>query len=208
MNEVVDRIVKKIMQRLDRANKPIICNVSNRHFHLTSQHFEKLFGPAKTPTNIRNLVQPGQFACKEVLTIVSHKGKIENVRMIGPLRNYSQVEISRTDSYILGINPPIRESGDLKGAETLLLIGPYGQLELKEVCIIALRHIHFHPKDAEEFQVKDKDIVRIKAGNQDRELIFGNVICRVREDMALECHIDTDEANAAGVKNGDFVYIV
>ncbi|HRY30761.1 MAG TPA: PduL/EutD family phosphate acyltransferase, partial [Elusimicrobiota bacterium] len=152
-------ITQKIIQRLDRSQKPIVTNVSNRHFHCTQPTFEKLFGAGKKPAKLRDLVQPGQFACQETVTVRGPKGEIKNVRMIGPIRNYDQVEVSRTDCFGLGINPPVRDSGNLKGAAPITLVGPAGSVELKEGAIIALRHVHMHPKDAVDYGVKNMDYV-------------------------------------------------
>jgi len=206
-DENIEKLAGVIMMRLKRSKEPIVANVSNRHLHLSRKDLETLFGPGYQLSNIKNLVQPGQYACKETVQIVGPKGKLETVRVIGPVRKQTQVEISKTDSFVLGLNPPVRDSGDLAGSSPIKIIGPKGTVELKEGCIIAKRHIHFTPKDAERFGVKDKEMLRVRVEGE-RGLIFENVLCRVREDMALECHIDTDEANAAGLKNGDLVRIV
>jgi len=189
----------------------VTVNISNRHLHLSQTDLEILFGKYAKLTELKKLMQPGQFSCNETVTIVGPKNKIENVRIIGPVRKQTQIEISRTDSFYLGIKPepPVRESGDLKGSSPITVIGPQGKIDLKEGCIIALRHIHFDLKSAEKYNIKDKQIVSVRAGKgTNRELIFNNVICRVREDMAFECHIDTDEANAGLIKNGDKVEII
>lgn len=195
-------------ENVDYRNFPIVVHVSNHHVHLTPQHFEVLFGSNAKLTKYKDLMQPGEFAANEKVTIVGPKGKIENVRIVGPLRSYTQVEISRTDSFILGVNPPVRDSGNVKGSSPIVLIGPKGSLELKEGCIIALRHIHFHPDDAKKLSIKNGDLVKIIVGKgKIRETIFCNVLCRVSERYATECHLDTDEANAAMVDNNDVIYI-
>ncbi|HQO05103.1 MAG TPA: phosphate propanoyltransferase, partial [Fervidobacterium sp.] len=152
--------------------------------------------------------QPGQFACKEMVTIVGPKGSIENVRILGPERKDTQIEISLTDAFKLGIMPPVRDSGDIEGTPGITIIGPNGKLEKEKGVIIAKRHVHMHPSDAEKFGVKDKDIVKVIVENGDRKLIFDDVLIRVSEKFALEFHVDTDEANAALLKTGDIVYIV
>lgn len=190
-----------------RESDPIIANVSNRHWHCTKETFEKLFGEGATPTVLRELIQPGQFACKETITVKGIKGEIKNVRMIGPFRKYDQVEVSRTDAFQLGIRPPVRDSGNLKESAPVTLIGPKGEVQLKEGAIVAARHIHFHTAEAEKFGVKNLEYVKIKIGVFPRDAIL-TILCRVKDDMKLECHLDTDEANAFDVKNGDHVVIV
>lgn len=205
----VKKIIQKVTRIIEFSDKPIIVGVSVRHLHLTREHVDILFGKNTELTVYRWLLQPGQFASNETVTIIGPKGKFENVRIVGPIRNYTQVEISRTDTYVLGLEPPLRDSGDIKNSAPIKIIGPKGELNLKEGCIIAWRHIHFSPKDAEEFKIRDKEIVRIRAGlENERGVIFENVLCRVREDMTLECHLDTDEANACGIKTGDYVRII
>lgn len=196
-------------ENIDYKNFPIVVHISNHHIHLTQQDFEVLFGVDAKLTKYKDLMQPGEFAANEKLTIVGPKGKIENVRIVGPLRKYTQIEISKTDSFILGVNPPVRDSGNIRGSSPITLIGPKGVLELKEGCIIALRHIHFYIEDAKKLCIENGDIVKIIVGKgRERETIFCNVLCRVSERYATECHLDTDEANAAMVKNNDVVYIL
>jgi putative phosphotransacetylase len=209
MKELVDKITEKIKQREIFEQFPIIVNISNRHVHLTKEHFEILFGENAQLTKYRDLLQPGQFAANETVTLIGPKGKFENVRIVGPLRKYTQIEISRSDSFVLGVTPPIRDSGNLAGSPGLTIVGPKGKVELKEGCIIALRHIHFTPEDAEKLGIKDKDFVKILAGKgKGRETIFSDVICRVSKDYATECHLDVEEANAANINNGDYIYIL
>lgn len=190
------------MQRSDRESKPIIVNISNRHWHCTQETFEKLFGPGAKPTNIRDLIQPGQFACKETVTLKGPKGEIKKARLIGPFRPYNQIELSRTDCIALGIDAPVRDSGNVKGSAPITLIGPAGEVALSEGAVIQMRHIHFHTSEAEQYGVKNMETVRIRVGKPPRDGEI-TVLCRVREDMKLECHLDTDEGNAFGVKNGD-----
>ncbi len=187
---------------------PIIAGVSNRHVHLSREDLDLLFGRGYTLTPTKDLGQPGQFACKEMVTIVGPKGSIENVRILGPERKDTQIEISLTDAFKLGIMPPVRDSGDIEGTPGITIIGPNGKLEKEKGVIIAKRHVHMHPSDAEKFGVKDKDIVKVIVEKGDRKLIFDDVLIRVSEKFALEFHVDTDEANAALLKTGDVVYIV
>ncbi|PLV59112.1 phosphate propanoyltransferase [Thermotoga sp. KOL6] len=198
----------KEVQVLIKKEPGIIVGVSNRHVHLSKEDLEALFGKGYELTPIKDLRQPGQYAAKETVTIVGPKGAIENVRVLGPVRKETQVEISRTDAFRLGIRPPVRDSGDLEGTPGIVIIGPNGILVKEKGVILAKRHIHMHPKDAEHFGVKDKDIVKVIVENGDRKLIFDDVLIRVREDFVLEFHVDTDEANAAMLNTGDFVYIV
>lgn len=187
---------------------PIIAGVSNRHVHLSREDLDLLFGKGYKLTPTKDLGQPGQFACKETVTIVGPKGSIENVRILGPERKDTQIEVSLTDAFRLGVMPPVRDSGDIEGTPGITIIGPNGKLEKEKGVIIAKRHIHMLPSDAEKFGVKDKDIVKVIVENGDRKLIFDDVLIRVSEKFALEFHVDTDEANAALLKTGDVVYIV
>ncbi len=182
--------------------------VSNRHVHLSQTDLEILFGKGYQLTELKPLSQPGQFACKELVTLVGPKGSIENVRILGPVRRDTQVEISRTDAFKLGINAPVRESGDIEGTPGIVIIGPKGILTIEKGVIVAKRHIHMHPKDAEVYGVKDKQIVKVLAEKPERRIIFDDVVVRISDKFALDFHIDTDEANAAMLNNGDLVWIV
>ncbi len=178
------------------SNKFIV-ETSARHIHLTKEDVEKLFGEGHELTVKKTLSQPGQFACEEKLTIVGPKKSIERVSVLGPVRSQTQVEVSYTDARTLGLTPPVRESGDLEGSCPCKLVGPCGEIEIDCGVIVAKRHIHFAPADAEKFGVKDKDIVNVKVETNGRSLVFGDVVCRVSSSYALAMHIDTDEANAA-----------
>ncbi len=191
-----------------RKEPGINVGVSNRHVHLSQSDLETLFGKGYQLTELKPLSQPGQFACKEVVTIVGPKGAIENVRILGPVRKDTQIEISRTDAFKLGINAPVRESGDIEGTPGLVIIGPKGVLTIQKGVIVAKRHIHMHPKDAEIYGVKDKQIVKVLAEKPERKVIFDDVVVRVSDKFALDFHIDTDEANAAMLNSGDLVWIV
>ncbi len=205
--ELVKRITEKIMQRIDREKEPVMVNISNRHWHATQEVFEKLFGKGAKPTNIRDLIQPGQFACKETVTLKGLRGEIKKVRLIAPFRPYNQIELSRTDCVALGIDAPVRDSGNVKGSAPITLIGPAGEVQLSEGAIIQLRHVHFHPSEAEKYGVKNMEFVKVRVGTPPRDGML-SVLCRVREDMKLECHLDTDEGNAFNVKNGDQIVIL
>lgn len=186
----------------EKADGAIPIGVSNRHIHLSVADLETLFGKGYELTPIKDLSQPGQYACKEVLTIVGPSMRpIENVRVLGPVRKASQVEISATDSYVLKVKPPVRESGNIKDSAPIRIIGPKGVVELSEGCIIANRHIHMSPSDAKEFGVVDGDYVNIDVNGKRRTRWF-DVQVRVHKDFRLEMHVDTDDANAAGIGNG------
>lgn len=182
--------------------------ISNRHVHLSQNDLEALFGKGASLCVLKELSQPGQYACEETVTLVGPKGVIEKVRVLGPTRNKTQVELSLSDCFKLGIKAPIRDSGDLQGSAGLTLVGPVGSVTLDEGSIIAARHIHMHPSDAERFRVKDGDKVNVKASGNQRVIVFLEVLVRVSDKFKLEMHVDIDEANAASLKNGDKVQIV
>ena len=192
----------------ERNGGEIPVGVSNRHIHLSRRDLETLFGVGYELTPIKDLSQPGQYACKETLTIVGPSLRpIENVRVLGPVRRASQVEISMTDSYVLKVKPPVRESGNLAGSAPITIIGPKGVVTLSEGCIIANRHIHMSESDAASFGVKDFDRVDVDVFGTRRTRWF-DVQVRVSPDFRLEMHVDTDDANAAGIGNGARVKIV
>ncbi|MBP2018626.1 putative phosphotransacetylase [Symbiobacterium terraclitae] len=182
--------------------RTVIINVSARHVHLSPAHVEALFGPGYQLTVKKELMQPGQFAAEETVAVIGPKGSFPKVRVLGPARGASQVEISATDARTLGIPAVVRLSGNIAGTPGVILEGPKGRVELTEGVIVAARHIHMTPADAAKYGVTDRQVVRVKT-NGGRPLTFDDVIVRVRDDMALEMHIDTDEANAAGIKDGD-----
>ena len=206
-------IVKQIVDGLAAENVSLKANeipigVSNRHIHLNKEDLETLFGKGYELTPLKDLSQPGQYACKETLTIVGPSLRpIENVRVLGPLRNKSQVEVSMTDSFLLKNRPPIRESGKTEGSAGIAIIGPKGVIQLKEGCIIANRHIHMSPLDAEKFGVKDNDSVTVDVVGK-KHTRWYDVQVRVHKDFRLEMHIDTDDSNATGIGNGAKVTIV
>lgn len=181
--------------------------LSNRHIHLSEREITILFGESYELTPFKPLSQPGQYAANEVVTIKGPKGSIEKVRVLGPARRQSQIEVSRTDCFALGVKPPVRDSGDLQDSSGIEIVGPNGAVALEEGVIIAQRHIHMHTKDAESFGLEDKDRVYVRTGG-DRSLIFENVLIRVADSFSLEFHVDTDEGNAASLQNGQIVEIV
>ena len=176
---------------------PIPVGVSNRHLHLSQADLEALYGAGYQLNVLKDLSQPGQYAAKETLTIVGPRGAIENVRVLGPVRKQTQVEIMRSDCFKLGIQAPLRESGVLGGSSPITIVGPKGSVYVKEGAIVAKRHIHMTCADAEEFGLKDKDVVGVKVETNGRALTFGDVVVRVSDKFALAMHIDTDESNAA-----------
>lgn len=180
--------------------------ISNRHVHLSKQDLEVLFGPGYELTVKNELSQTGQFAAEETVIIKGPKSSLEKVRILGPTRKKTQIEISRTDSFVLGVKPPIRDSGFLDGSPGVTVVGPAGQIDLKRGVIIAQRHIHMTEEDAQAFGVADKDLVAVRVKGA-RSLVFENVLVRVRNDFVLEMHIDTDEANAAALSNGETVEV-
>ena len=175
--------------------------VSNRHVHLTKETIEILFGKNYKLEIQKELSQKGQFASTSLVSIKGPKGSIENVRILGPARDYDQIEISKTDSFKLGINPPVRNSGDLKGSSPITLIGPNGQIDLKEGCIIPTRHIHISFEDLEKLGFKNNDKVYIKIDGE-KPAILSNVYLKASEDANLELHLDTDDANANLIMQG------
>jgi acetate kinase len=189
-----------------QRQEPFLVEVSAHHIHLTQEHVEALFGPGHQLTHHSDLSQPGQFACKEQLAVSGPKGRIERVRVLGPARKYTQIEVSLTEQFKLGVHPPIRESGDLSGTPGGTLEGPQGSVQLECGVICALRHIHMTPEDALRYGVRDKSYVRVRITG-DRELVFGDVLVRVDPSFALAMHIDTDEANASNVRTGAQGYI-
>jgi acetate kinase len=189
-----------------QKQQPFLVEVSAHHIHLTQEHVEALFGKGHQLTRHADLSQPGQYACKEQLTIVGPKGRIERVRVLGPTRKMTQVEIAMTEQFKLGVHPPIRESGDIKDTPGCTMEGPAGNVTLDRGVICALRHIHMTPSDALGYGVRDKSFVRVRVAG-DRELVFGDVRVRVDPNFALAMHIDTDEANAAHIQTGAQGYI-
>lgn len=199
--------INQLQTEKDKNAFAVPVGVSARHVHLTQEHVEALFGPGYHLTKRKELMG-GQFASNETVTIVGLKLRaIENVRVLGPVRKASQVEVSATDAIRLGMKVPVRESGDIGGSAPIAIVGPKGAIYLEEGCIVAMRHIHMSPADARAAGVRDGDFVSVKADNE-RGAIFDHVKIRVDESFTLEMHIDTDEANAAQIATGDRVTIV
>ncbi len=175
--------------------------VSARHVHVTKEDLRILFGEGVELTKKVDLSQPGQYACNEQVTIKGPKGQIERVRILGPERDKTQVEISKTDSFTLGIKPPVRNSGDLEGAAEITVIGPQGKIT-KNAAIIASRHLHINTEDAKKLGIIDKEFVTLKVDGE-KPGTLENVYVRINDSFAYEVHLDTDDANAFLIKNGD-----
>ena len=198
-----------ITELIETQRIPIPIGVSAHHVHLASEDLASLFGPDHELTPRAPLSQPGQFAAEEQVDLIGPKGRSERVRVLGPVRNQTQVEISRTEEYRLGIQAPVRMSGNLGGSPGLILKGPEGEVRLEEGVICAHRHMHMTPEDALRLGLRDGDVVSVRAeGEGEREVIFGDVVVRVNPRYKLELHLDTDEANAAQVTTGDVAYVV
>lgn len=181
--------------------------VSNRHVHLSREHIEILFGANYELNSVKKLSQPGQYACSETVLLKGTKGEIDKVRVLGPARGESQVEISITDSFGLGIPPVVRLSGDLAGTPGCTLVGPKGQVHLQKGVIVSLRHLHISADQGKAYGLKTGDIINLKKSGP-RGIILNQVHVRCGEGHELELHIDTDEANAANIKNGEYLEIV
>ena len=209
----LETLVKELMTRMgstpteEDQELGISVGISNRHIHLCQEDVEALFGSGYQLTIKKWLKQPGQYATAETVTIVGPKGSLANVRVLGPTREKSQLEISKTDSFALGVKAPINESGDLTHAGAVCVLGPKGMVTLKQNVIVAKRHIHMSPMDAAKFNVVNKQLVAIKTSGE-REMIFMDTVIRVDDNFRLECHLDTAEANAASLKNGSKVTII
>ena len=206
---VTERVVKMLKDNAadEKQDGGIKVGVSARHVHLSQADLETLFGKGHELTPKKRLMGD-QFAAEECVTLVSPSLRtIEGVRVLGPVRSHSQIEISRTDTFKLKVSPPVRPSGEIKGSAAMALVGPKGSVFLNEGTIIANRHIHMTPADAAKYGIKDNDIVDVEIENA-KPTKYYNVQVRVREDFNTEMHIDTDDANAAGIKTGDTVRIL
>lgn len=208
MNQIVEKVVTALAKLVaeDGGEKGIPVGISNRHIHLCASDCEKLFGKDQL-TRKKDLKQSGEFAAEETVTLVGKKGVLQGVRVLGPLRNVTQVEISRTDSFSLGVNAPLRDSGDICQSAGIVVVGPCGAINLAEGVICASRHIHMHTDEARRFGVTDHKRVMVEVPGS-RGCVFKNVLVRVHPSFSLEFHIDTDEANAAQLKNGDRVRLL
>lgn len=201
--EIVDEVVKRIQEQ----QLSFEVEASGRHIHLSREAIDALFGPGYQLTKVKDLSQPGQFVCKERITVCGPKGVFQNVVILGPERGASQVEVSMTDSRDLGIKVPVRESGHIDGTPGIVLMNGEKSLHLDQGLIVAKRHIHMTPEDAEKNHVANGDIVKVKIAG-DRGLIFDDVVVRVSPKFATYMHIDYDEANACGFTKGNRGWIV
>ncbi|WP_425291882.1 phosphate propanoyltransferase [Caldanaerovirga acetigignens] len=205
MDGIVKKVIEKVKNGIDFKTKrvqEVVINVSARHVHLSQEHLEVLFGKGYKLTPLRELMQPGEFAAKETVIIVGPKGILQNVRVLGPVRKKTQVEISKTDGFVLGIEPLVRDSGNHEGTPGCVIVGPMGGVRIENGVIAAMRHIHVPARFAEENGIKDRSFLKVLVEGE-RKLIFDKVLARVSPDFVLEMHIDTDEANASGIKSGD-----
>jgi len=195
------------MSNATAVEKLIPIGVSGRHVHVSQEDLELVFGSGYQLTKMKDLSQPGQFASNETVDLVTTKGTFAKVRILGPVRKETQVELALTDAVKLGITPPIRDSGNLHDSPGLTLVGPNGTVVVPRGVIIACRHVHMTPVEAASYGVNDKDWVKLECDGE-RSMTMGKVLVRVNESFALECHIDTDEGNAASLKTGDRVRLI
>ena len=226
--EVLERIIKEVFEKLDvkrsvRAPagsgmlrgsgvsvdpRRIPVGISVRHVHVCKADLEKLFGPGAELHPDRELYQPGEFAAKETVALIGPKMRLlEKVRILGPMRDRTQVELAKTDAIFLGVDAPVRMSGDIKGSAPITLIGPKGVLEMKEGCIRAMRHIHMNPQEASFLELKDGDVVKVRVGGQ-TAVTFENVVVRIKEGLRLQLHVDTDEGNVADINCNQEIEII
>ncbi len=194
--------------REDGAPVKIPVAISARHVHLTASVIEALFCDKYRLHVHSGLVQPGEFAAEETVTLIGPHGRIPHVRIVGPARAVNQVELSRTDALTLGINAPVRESGDLAGTPGILIEGPRGSVQLESGVICALRHVHMSPADAEVLGYKEQDRIELAVESNERRMLFRDVVVRVSPNYRLELHVDTDEGNAAGLRSGESVILL
>ena len=204
--ELMALLLQVVTEGVQKGNKDIPVGVSNRHVHLSQSDLETLFGAGYALSSMKDLSQPGQYACKETVTLCGPKGAIEKVRILGPVRKETQVEILRGDCFKLGAKAPVRQSGDLDATPGITLVGPKGTVCLKKGLIVALRHIHMHTDDATRFGVCDGQVVRVRVQGE-RGGLFENVLVRSNANSALECHLDTEEANAMDLSGSATVKI-
>jgi len=182
--------------------RPVIIETSARHLHVSREALDTLFGKGYELNYIKELSQPGQFACKERVRVIGPRGEFPAVSILGPVRPETQVELSAADARSLGVAAPIRESGQIAGSPGCKLVGPCGEVEIAEGVVVAKRHIHMTTADAAKYDLQDKQIVQVKYDNDDRSIIYGDVVVRVNDNFALAMHIDVDESNAGAVACG------
>jgi propanediol utilization protein len=215
IERLADEIARRVRARVSgigggaaAGQRLVPIGVSGRHMHLTREVLEALFGVGHELRVLRQLSQPGEFAAEETVTVVGAEGRsIEGVRILGPTRRYTQIELARSDGLRLGLDLPVRKTADLKGSPGVTVIGPLGRAVLKEGAVRAVRHIHAGQADAERLGLRDGQVVRVRIGGT-RALTLENVEVRVRESFVLDFHIDTDDANASGANTGDFAEII
>lgn len=183
-------------------DKTVLVETSARHVHVSRRVLDILFGEGYELTKKKDLSQPGQYACEERVAVIGPKSSFPAVSILGPVRPETQVELSAGDARSIGVKAPVRESGDLEGSAGCKIVGPKGEVELKDGVIVAKRHIHMTPEDAEKYSLSDKQVVSVKIDSDGRSLVFGDVVVRVSPSYALAMHIDTDESNAAGCVPG------
>ncbi|TCZ78783.1 phosphate propanoyltransferase [Paenibacillus albiflavus] len=213
--ELTETITKLVLEELSKVGlapsgeplKYVPVGVSARHVHVNRAHMDILFGPGSELTKFKDISQPGQFAANEQVTLIGPKGTIEKVRILGPLRKDTQAEVSPSDARKLGVNPPVKQSGVHDGTPGITLVGPKGTVVIERGCIVAERHIHMTPAEASAFGVQNGQKVQVKIEGP-RGGIMNEVMIRVRDDFALDMHIDTDDGNAFGLKTGDKVEII
>ena len=207
--DLIKQITEEIYRQLSSLSYMVPVGISGRHIHLCRADMDFLFGKGTELTPIKALGQPGQFACKETVTLRGPKGEFRNVRVLGPIRPKTQVEISLSDSFKLGVKAQVRLSGDLAGSPGITVVGPQGTLDLPTGVIVAKRHIHMEPWRAKLLGFENGQIVKVQAGDPAvRAMVFDSVVMRVSEDAGLEIHLDQDEANAAGLRNDELVKIL
>lgn len=218
IQNVVSQVVRKIVAgeveqiragaaRGEAPTDRVPVNASNRHVHLSREHVDLLFGPGFSFRKLKDLSQPGQFACDESVLVAGPKGALEKVRILGPVRGKTQIEILASDQFTLGVTAPVRQSGDLSGSAAATIVGPLGSVRLEEGVIIAQRHIHLDPESAGRMKLKDKERVSV-AVDGPRPLVFRDVLVRVHAEYACDMHIDLDEANACLIKNGTLCKVI
>lgn len=206
MEKELDLIVEELLKKLSQSTGDIVkenedtilVEASGKHVHLSQEHVELLFGKGYELKQVRELSQPGQYLCEEKVMIIGPKGVLNKVSVLGPARKETQVEVSLNDAVSIGIKAPVRMSGDVTGSAGAVIATPNAAIALEEGVIVAKRHIHITPEDAKKFGVEDKEVVQVKVGCDQRELIFDNVVVRVSASFSTAMHIDYDEANACG----------
>jgi len=203
--KTLELVLKEVLS--DIISDEVVVGVSNRHLHISQNDLEKIFGPDYKLTKMKDLRQPGHYAANETVTIIGPKGKMDKIRILGPVRKETQVEISMSDAFKLGIKAPVKESGKLEGTPGLTIVGPKGTLKTDKGVIVAGRHIHMPKFIADIKGYKDGDMVSVETSGE-RKALFHNVLIRVGSNVVKEIHLDMDEANASGASNGDFVKII